>query len=210
MEDGRFAEMISKIAHELRSPLTSIKGFSSTLTQRWDRFTDDQRLQFVETIHADGRVERAQQIEALMKDRLGRLQAEDDRIGDVRGRGVPDPIQIRHQRHLHPPGDAGVQSEDALRRGSEGMEDPRNVDRRDGVRGGLDDCAVLRLGLPPPGRQVDQPAGGQGPAVHPVEGPDRGPRGPSVEHHLHGRGGHRRGRLSAGCERAYFSRLWGA
>jgi signal transduction histidine kinase len=53
MEDGRFAEMISKIAHELRSPLTSVKGFSATLVSRWDRFTDDQRLQFVETIHAD-------------------------------------------------------------------------------------------------------------------------------------------------------------
>lgn len=31
---------------------------------------------------------RAQQIEKIMKDRLGRLQAEDDRIGDVRGRGA--------------------------------------------------------------------------------------------------------------------------
>lgn len=53
MENHRFAEMISKIAHELRSPLTSIKGFSSTLSQRWDRFNDEQRLQFVQTIHAD-------------------------------------------------------------------------------------------------------------------------------------------------------------
>jgi signal transduction histidine kinase len=53
MEDKRLAEMISKIAHELRSPLTSIKGFSSTLVQRWDRFTDEQRFQFVETIQAD-------------------------------------------------------------------------------------------------------------------------------------------------------------
>ncbi|MGH2818255.1 MAG: sensor histidine kinase [Actinomycetota bacterium] len=52
-EAGRFAEMISKIAHELRSPLTSVKGFSATLLKRWDRFDDEQRLQFVETIHAD-------------------------------------------------------------------------------------------------------------------------------------------------------------
>ena len=52
-EAPRFAEMISKIAHELRSPLTSVKGFSSTLIRRWDRFTDEQKFQFVETIHAD-------------------------------------------------------------------------------------------------------------------------------------------------------------
>ena len=52
-EAPRFAEMISKIAHELRSPLTSVKGFSSTLIKRWDRFTDEQKLQFVETIHFD-------------------------------------------------------------------------------------------------------------------------------------------------------------
>ncbi len=52
-DDQRFAEMISKIAHELRSPLTSVKGFSSTLIKRWDKFTDEQKFQFVETINAD-------------------------------------------------------------------------------------------------------------------------------------------------------------
>lgn len=52
-DDQRFAEMISKIAHELRSPLTSVKGFSSTLIKRWDKFSDEQKFQFVETINAD-------------------------------------------------------------------------------------------------------------------------------------------------------------
>jgi signal transduction histidine kinase len=53
MNEARIADMISKIAHELRSPLTSVKGFSAMLVSRWDRFTDEQRFQFVETIHAD-------------------------------------------------------------------------------------------------------------------------------------------------------------
>jgi signal transduction histidine kinase len=52
-EGPRFAELINKIAHELRSPLTSVKGFSSTLIKRWDKFTDEQKREFVETIHFD-------------------------------------------------------------------------------------------------------------------------------------------------------------
>ncbi|MGH2730866.1 MAG: sensor histidine kinase [Actinomycetota bacterium] len=72
MEEARFAEMISKIAHELRSPLTSVKGFSATLLKRWDRFTDEQRQQFVETIHADA--ERMGRIVSEVLD-LARLEA---------------------------------------------------------------------------------------------------------------------------------------
>ena len=51
-------------------------------------------LATIETIEADGLVARAQQIERLMKDRLGRLQAEDDRIGDVRGRGAMIAVEL--------------------------------------------------------------------------------------------------------------------
>jgi 4-aminobutyrate aminotransferase/(S)-3-amino-2-methylpropionate transaminase len=45
-------------------------------------------LATIETIEADGLLERARQIERLMKDRLHALQAGDDRVGDVRGRGA--------------------------------------------------------------------------------------------------------------------------
>lgn len=72
MKEARVADMISKIAHELRSPLTSIKGFSSMLVSRWDRFTDEQRLQFVETIRADA--ERMGRIVSEVLD-LARMEA---------------------------------------------------------------------------------------------------------------------------------------
>ncbi|MEO3757617.1 4-aminobutyrate--2-oxoglutarate transaminase [Mycobacterium sp. B14F4] len=45
-------------------------------------------LATIETIESENLVARARQIGTLMKDRLGRLQAEDGRIGDVRGRGA--------------------------------------------------------------------------------------------------------------------------
>ncbi len=72
MNDAGFADMISKIAHELRSPLTSIKGFSTTLVKRWDRFTDEQKLEFVETIRSDS--ERMSRVVAEVLD-LARLEA---------------------------------------------------------------------------------------------------------------------------------------
>jgi len=47
------AALISTISHELRSPLTGVKGFSSTLLRRWDRFSDEQKRLMLETIEAD-------------------------------------------------------------------------------------------------------------------------------------------------------------
>ena len=51
-------------------------------------------LATIETIETTGLLERAAQIETLMKDRLGRLQADDDRIGDVRGRGAMIAVEL--------------------------------------------------------------------------------------------------------------------
>jgi len=51
-------------------------------------------LATIETIELDGLLDRARQIETLMKDRLGRMQADDDRIGDVRGRGAMIAVEL--------------------------------------------------------------------------------------------------------------------
>jgi 4-aminobutyrate aminotransferase / (S)-3-amino-2-methylpropionate transaminase / 5-aminovalerate transaminase len=51
-------------------------------------------LASIETIEEDGLIERAQQIERLITDILLRMQAGDDRIGDVRGRGAMIAIEL--------------------------------------------------------------------------------------------------------------------
>ncbi len=51
-------------------------------------------LATIETIEADGLVERAGQIGRLMLGTLHRLQADDDRIGDVRGRGAMIAVEL--------------------------------------------------------------------------------------------------------------------
>ncbi len=47
------AELVSTVAHELRSPLTSVKGFTATLLAKWDRFSDEQKRLMLETVEAD-------------------------------------------------------------------------------------------------------------------------------------------------------------
>ncbi|MEV5575909.1 ATP-binding protein [Spirillospora sp. NPDC052269] len=47
------ADLVSTVAHELRSPLTSVKGFTATLLSKWHRFNDDQKLVMLETVNAD-------------------------------------------------------------------------------------------------------------------------------------------------------------
>lgn len=59
-------------------------------------------LATIATIESDNLVARAAHIETLMKDRLGRMQAEDDRIGDVRGRGAMIAVELVRPGTLEP------------------------------------------------------------------------------------------------------------
>lgn len=47
------AEVISTVSHELRSPLTSVRGFTSLLLNRWDRIPDEQKRVMLEQVHHD-------------------------------------------------------------------------------------------------------------------------------------------------------------
>jgi signal transduction histidine kinase len=61
--DRERSDLVATVAHELRSPLTGVRGFTASLLERWDRFTDEQKRLIMETVHAD-------------TDRLTRLIAE--------------------------------------------------------------------------------------------------------------------------------------
>lgn len=46
-------EIVSTVSHELRSPLTSVKGYTSLLLNRWDRLRDDQKRMMLEQVNHD-------------------------------------------------------------------------------------------------------------------------------------------------------------
>jgi signal transduction histidine kinase len=52
-QERQRADLVATVAHELRSPLTSVKGFTATLLRKWERFTDDQKRLMLETVDAD-------------------------------------------------------------------------------------------------------------------------------------------------------------
>ncbi len=52
VDRGR-SDLVATVAHELRSPLTGVKGFTATLLAKWDLLTDSQKLLMLSTVDAD-------------------------------------------------------------------------------------------------------------------------------------------------------------
>ncbi|MFD0664336.1 sensor histidine kinase [Thermocatellispora tengchongensis] len=83
------ADLVSTVAHELRSPLTSVKGFTATLLAKWNRFTDDQKLVMLETVNAD-----ADRVTRLITELLDVSRIESGRL-QVRRQVVDIPARVR-------------------------------------------------------------------------------------------------------------------
>lgn len=51
--DRQRSDLVATVAHELRSPLTGIKGFTATLLSKWEHFSEEQRQFMLETVDSD-------------------------------------------------------------------------------------------------------------------------------------------------------------
>jgi len=52
--ERQMADMITSVAHELRSPIASITGFTGSLLRHWERFSDTEKQVILHTIQHDG------------------------------------------------------------------------------------------------------------------------------------------------------------
>jgi signal transduction histidine kinase len=88
--DAARSDLVSTVSHELRSPLTSVKGFTKTLLAKWDRFTDEQKKTMLATVNED-----ADRVTRLLGELLDVSRIDAGRV-QLR-RQMIDPAAIAHR-----------------------------------------------------------------------------------------------------------------
>jgi len=83
-------EIVSTVSHELRSPLTSVKGYTSLLLSRWERIGDDQKREMLEQVKHD-----ADRVHRLITELLDISRLETERL--VLRRQMIDVLALVHQ-----------------------------------------------------------------------------------------------------------------
>ncbi|MBA3363080.1 MAG: hypothetical protein H0T07_01595 [Actinobacteria bacterium] len=83
-ESSRRADLVAKLTHEIRGPVSTIRGLTGTTLKHYERLSDDERKEFVQLIrHEADRLERAvEQVALVLKLDAGSLRF-DIRLQDL-------------------------------------------------------------------------------------------------------------------------------
>jgi signal transduction histidine kinase len=87
--DRERSDLVATVAHELRSPLTGVKGFVQVMRNRWDQLSDEQKLLMLGTVHSD-----ADRLTRLITELLDVARIDTGRLA-IHRRPVDARVQVR-------------------------------------------------------------------------------------------------------------------
>ena len=73
-----------ELSHGLRTPLTSVLGYSSTLLERWEELGDDERMLFIQMVYGEA-LRLAHSVEQLDRQLYHEFAVKNGRSGAFKG-----------------------------------------------------------------------------------------------------------------------------